>query len=150
MKTKTRGFSIKLLFALLAIVLSLTLTACFGDEDETTTTTTTAAVSGSLSLSLSQTSVKSDNSDSTTITATVLDTNNAAIEAVTMRFSSTAGQLSVPSAETDTNGQAEVTFSSGTSDKSNQVATITATVSGLDPRQIPVQITGSTITLFTP
>ena len=101
----------------------------------------------SLSLELSQTSVKSDNSDSATVTATLLDENNAVLPLNTVEFSSTGGQLSASSVDTDINGQAQVTFSSGTTDKSNRIVTITATVAGVNPRQIPAQITGTTITL---
>jgi hypothetical protein len=113
---------------------------------------TGATVAGSdsiLSLALSQTSVKSDNSDSATITATLVDVNNAALSGITVAFSSSGGQLSASSADTDDNGQAQVTFSSGTIDKSNRVATVTATVPAVQPRQIPIQITGTTITLST-
>jgi hypothetical protein len=103
----------------------------------------------SISLRISQTTVKSDNSDQTTITATVLDTNNAVMEGVTVTFSATGGQFnSSANVATDANGDAQVTFSAG-ADASNQVVTITATVDGLNPRQIPVQIVGSTITLST-
>jgi len=108
-----------------------------------------AGSASTVSLALSQTTVKSDNSDSATVTATVLDVNNAALPSITVAFSSTGGQLSASSADTDTNGQAQVTFSSGTTDRSNRVVTITATVAGIDPRQIPVQITGTTLTLST-
>ncbi len=104
---------------------------------------------GTVSLALSQTSVKSDNSDSSTITAAVLDANNAALSEIAVAFASTGGQLSASSVDSDINGQAQVTFSSGTTDRSNRVVTITGTVAGIDPRQIPIQITGTTITLST-
>ncbi len=108
-----------------------------------------AGSASTVSLALSQTSVKSDNSDSATVTATVLDVNNAALSGITVAFSSTGGQLSASSVDADANGESQVTFSSGTTDKSNHVVTITATVAGIDPRQIPVQIAGTTITLST-
>ena len=103
----------------------------------------------SLSLGISQTSVKSDNSNSSTVTATVLDGNNAVIEGITVSFTASGGQISAPSAVTDANGQAKIIFSSGTSDPTNRTATITATVSGLTPETIPIQVTGSTLTLST-
>jgi len=102
-----------------------------------------------LSLSLSETSVKSDNSDSSTITATVLDNNNAVIEGIPVAFTSNGGQLSSSIVGTDANGEAQVTFSSGTVEKKNQTVTIEAAVSGLAPKQIPIQITGTGITLST-
>lgn len=151
MKTKKGRLYTKLSIFLFISILVLTFTACFSDEETTTTTggTTTTTTPGILSLALSQTSVLSDNLDSSTITATVLDTNNAALEGVMVSFSSTGGQLNTAFIVTDTNGQGQVTFSSGTLDKSNRVVTITATVSGLAPAQIPIQIRGTTITLST-
>jgi hypothetical protein len=114
-----------------------------------TTTVEYTATPASLSLGLSQASVQSDNSDSSTITATVLDANFAVVEGITVTFTSDGGQLSSASGETDVNGEAIVDFSSGTTDRSNRVVTITAAVSGLAPRQIPIQVTGTTLTLVT-
>lgn len=108
-----------------------------------------AAVSDVLSLSTSQTSVKSDNSDSATITATVLDANKVPVSGATVLFSATGGQISATSVTTDANGQAKILFSSGTVEKKNQTVTITATVQGLASKQIPIQITGTNITLTT-
>jgi len=113
----------------------------------TLTLTSGSGIPASLSLSVSQTSVKSDNSDSSTVTATVLDINNAALEGVLVSFSATGGQLSAASAQTNASGQAQITFSSGTTDRSNRTVTITATVTGLAPQSIPVQIVGSTLTI---
>ncbi len=107
------------------------------------------ATPASLSLGLSQATVQSDNSDSSTITATVLDANFAVVEGITVTFTSNGGQLSAPSCDTDVNGEAIVSFSSGTTDRSNRVVTITATVPGLPSAQIPVQVTGTTLTLVT-
>ncbi|MBN1833567.1 MAG: Ig-like domain-containing protein [Deltaproteobacteria bacterium] len=107
------------------------------------------ATPASLSLGLSQATVRSDNSDSSTITATVLDANFAVVEGITVTFTSNGGQLSTPSCDTDIHGEAIVDFSSGTTDRSNRVVTITATVPGLPSAQIPVQVTGTTLTLVT-
>ena len=100
-----------------------------------------------LALALSQISVKTDNSDSTTITATVLDKDFAVIPNIPVSFTSDGGQLSASLVETDKNGQATVVFSSGTIDKSNRVVNITAKVATLDPKIIPVQVVGSTLIL---
>ena len=108
--------------------------------------TTTSSVT-SISLATTSTSVKSDNSNSATVTATVLDTSNAAVSGVTVTFSTSGGQLSASSAVTDDSGQAAVVFSSGTSDPTNRTATVTATVSGVTPVQIPIIVTGSTLTI---
>ncbi len=122
-----------------------------GDDGDSTTTDTngsTTVVPDKISLATSQVSVKSDNLDFATITATVLDINNAVVEGVTVSFSANEGQISYASVDTDENGKAEITFSSGT-DKTNRTATITAQVTGLSPVQIPIQITGTTISLST-
>ena len=100
-----------------------------------------------LALSLSQISVKTDNSDSTTVTAIVLDANYSVIEGIPVSFTADGGQLSSSLVETDADGQAQVIFSSGTTDQSNAIINITADVPGLDPEVIPVQVIGSTVTL---
>lgn len=100
-----------------------------------------------LALSLSQLSVKTDNSDSTIVTSTVVDSDFAVIEGIPVTFRADGGQLSNSLVETDVNGQAQVTFSSGTTNRSNATVNITATVAGLDPQVIPVQVVGSTLTL---
>jgi len=110
---------------------------------------TQTAAPGYISMALSQTTVKSDNSDSALVTATVLDENRAVIQNLTVSFSVDAGQLTKSSVLTDSEGQAQTTFSSGTMEPSNQIATITAAVSGLNPVQIPVQIIGSMLNAST-
>ncbi len=117
------------------------------DSTPTDEPTEITIASGTLSLSASQTSVLSDNSDSATITAIVLDDNNAVVEGVRVTFSTSGGQLSASTAITDANGEAKINFSAGTVEQSNQTVTITATVTNLTPRQIPIQVTGTTITL---
>lgn len=52
-------------------------------------------------------------------------------------------------ARTDVYGEVKAYFSSGTINRSNQTATITASVANLNSAQIPIQITGTTITLST-
>ena len=104
-------------------------------------------VSG-ISLATSQGSVSTDNSDSTTITATVLDANNAALKDTTVSFGATSGSLTAPSVVTDENGQAAVIFSCGNLDNSNRTSTITAVSSSVS-RQVAIQITGTTLELTT-
>jgi hypothetical protein len=104
-------------------------------------------VSG-ISLSTSQGSVSTDNSDSTTITATVLDSNNAALKDTTISFKASSGTLNAPSVVTDENGQATVIFSCGNLDNSNRTSTITATA-GSASSQISILITGTTLDLET-
>lgn len=99
-----------------------------------------------ISLRSSSSSVRSDNSDSSIITATVLDADNSVLKGVTVRFNTDFGQISAASVETDEHGEARINFQSGTVDPSNQVATITGRVSNLTS-MVPVQILGSTLEL---
>lgn len=107
-----------------------------------------------LSLGASTNTVKSDNSDSAIITAVVLDADRAPIKGITVFFSTVAedgtagaGQISASSLVTDENGEAEVQFSAGVGDKRNQIVTIEATVDGIGSKQIPIQVTGSYLTV---
>lgn len=118
-------------------------------EPEQPPSDSNSAVTAAVSLSTSQVSIKSDNSDNATITATVLDANNAVVPGVAVAFSASGGQLTASAAQTDALGKATVILSSGTADPSNRIATVTATVTGITPAQIPVQISGSTITIAT-
>jgi len=148
----------------LSIVLALILSACgnapsgVGAASSTATTASSATPASTVTpsttptqigLSLSKTSIKTDNADSTTITAVVLDAGNAAVQNATVNFTATGGQLSAASAVTDVTGKATTVLTSGLL-KSNQTATVTGTVSGVTPTlssQVPVQMSGTTIGL---
>jgi hypothetical protein len=108
----------------------------------------TGGLVSAISLATSTSLISTDNSDSTTITATLLDANNAALKDTTVSFKATSGTLSAPSVVTDENGQAAVIFSCGNLDNSNRTSTITAT-SGAASRQASIQITGTTLELTT-
>lgn len=108
------------------------------------TTGGTAAVA-TLQLSGTPTTVKSDNSDSSTISILAVSATNSAVANATITLTTDTGLLSASSVITDATGKATVTFSAGVSDKSNRTATITATA-GTGTANIPVQITGSTVT----
>lgn len=142
---------LKTIFALLVLAF---MGGCGGSDAFTSSgnsgpATPGATSSGATSVSLNTTkgSIKSDNIDSATITATVLDANNAALSGVTVAFSASGGQLSAANVVTDALGKASVTFSSGSNDPSNRTSTVTATVAGVTPAQIPVGITGSTLAI---
>jgi len=116
-----------------------------------------------ISISTSQVSVKSDDSDFATLTATVLDADNAVVENATVAFSADGGTLSPdpesqgdtsqdgPKSEvkTDESGKAKIRFSSGSIEKSNRVVSITAKVGGVSSVQIPITVGGTTVSLGT-
>jgi hypothetical protein len=101
-----------------------------------------------ISLGTSAVAVKSDNTSFATVTATILDASNAVIEGAEVTFKATGGAISAAKVTTNADGQAPVTFRSGTQDQSNQVVTLTATdtTSGKSA-QIPIQVTGSTLAM---
>ena len=119
MKTKylRYGFMIILIMCAFALIVSCG-PAGGGLDDEETTTEETAtiepveiAAAASISLTTSQTTVQSDNSDSATITATVLDEDHAVMQGLTVSFSADGGQINASSVDTDENGQAQILFS---------------------------------------
>lgn len=141
---KNTGFSASFL---LAASISL-LAGCGGGGTAGTTTTTTGSattVNDAIALGTSVTSIKTDNSDSATLTATPT-ASNAVLPGVIVTFSTTSGNLSALTATSDATGKAIVTLSSGASDFSNRTATVTATANG-KTASIPVLISGSTLTL---
>ena len=107
-----------------------------------------------ITLGTSANTVKTDNSNSATITTVVLDADRAPVEGISVSFTTTsedgtsgAGQISASSLLTDEDGKVEVQFSAGVGDKRNQIVTIEANVEGLSPKQIPIQVTGSYLTV---
>lgn len=115
--------------------------------DEEPTDDTVVAVPKSMSVSLSQKTVKTDESDSCTITVTVLDEDRVGIPEQEVAFSASGGVLSASTVETDTaTAKAEAVFTAGP-DKENKTITVTVTVEGLDPVLVPIQLTGTAISL---
>jgi len=102
-----------------------------------------------MSISTSKTSVKSDNSEQAEIKVIVLDENNFVLPGIRVSFDASGGQLKIINDVTDDNGKASAYFSSGTVDQNNHTVVITASISNLTPVQIPVRISGSTVTLET-
>lgn len=134
---------------IIAILLSFAVISITGCNQGGGTTVAGAAPSVSaLSLSTTQITVNSDNLDSATITATVLDSNNAIMENVTINFTATSGQLSAASGVTDSSGSTQITFTSGSANPSNQTVTIIASA-GTTSATIPIQITGNLVSIFT-
>lgn len=103
----------------------------------------------SVSLRVSKREVKSDNSDSAEIIATVLDENNAAMNNVQVEFTAARGKLDASIVSTDEKGEATVNFSSGSDNPYNGTVYIAATVVGVGSATTPVDIIGSTVTIET-
>ncbi len=128
--------------------------ACGGGGAKSPDTTTpppptaTAQVA-SLALQRSAAGVKSDDSDTSTITVTALDTNGGVVQGAAVQFNVATGILIPGSVVTDVNGKGNVGFSSGSTDISTRTATITASANGVST-QIPILISGSTIDVTSP
>lgn len=105
-------------------------------------------VPASMLPSLSQGAVKSDNTDSSTITALLLDENHAPVSDINVFFSADGGIIR-PASQivTDGNGEASVVFSAGTTNSANKVVNVTMSVSGLSDMVVPVRIIGTTMAL---
>ena len=147
--------SIKPILIILFLLYTLAFLGCGGSLDKPSSSSSDSgsgavviATPASIKLSANPTSVKTDDLSTATITATVLDSSNAAIKGYTVTFSTTGGKLNASSAVSDDNGKANVTFSSGTVDLTNRVVMVTG-VAGSLSSQIPLTINGSTITLST-
>ena len=121
---------------------------------DSTTGTNGAAASGvpvtttvaSLQISGLPTTIKSDNSNTATITVIAASASNATVPDAVITIGADTGLLNAQTVTTDVAGKASVTFSSGTANKANRTATITAT-SGAATALLPVQIVGSTLAL---
>ena len=151
----------KLVYVLVVFAVVFNLTSCGPAPTKITEPTTPppsptnpsptnpTSIPAQIALSASSASVKSDNSTSSDVTATVLDADNAVVADATVVFSVSGGQISSASGVTDANGDAIVTFKAGVK-KVNQVATLTATLAGVTPAvsaQIPIKIVGSVVAL---
>ena len=117
-----------------------------GGSSSSSSTTTTSKPVASILLTTSQSKIKSDGSDSTTVKATALDADHAAIAKAVITFKADSGALSAGSVTAGTDGAATVTFTAGSADPSSRTATITASVGSVS-QQIPVVINGATISV---
>ena len=136
-------FSMPILLAMVVAILA----GCGAGGASTASTSggTTTVTNDAISLATSVTSIKTDNSTSATLTATVTKFN-AVVQGIIVTFSTSSGNLSALTATSDSAGKATVILSSGASDFSNRTATVTATAGGFSAN-IPVLINGSTLAL---
>lgn len=104
------------------------------------------ALPSQMVISTDSTTILSDNSTVATITVTALDNVNVVVPGATITFASDGGVLSAGSVVTDANGQAIVTLSAGT-DKTNQTILVTASTVGATNVQVPVAVTGTTVSI---
>ena len=97
-------------------------------------------------------SIPSDGSSDATITAYVRDANNALLQGVAVTFSASSGGVAPSTATTNSSGAATTTLSTA-GDASLRTITVTATVSGLTPSTVAVQVAagggGTTVQLGT-
>jgi len=138
---------------------ALVLAACGGSDDKafvgssssssSSSASSTGSAAANVTVSSSSATIPADGSATATISALVRDSNNVALQGVTVAFSSTAGSLQVTQATTDATGTATATLSaSGATSGTNITVTATAgTVSG--KASIGVVASQQTLTLLT-
>lgn len=134
-----------------SLLLATAIAALAGCSDNTastgaTTTTTTSSTVAGIQLSGAPTTIKTDNSNTSTITVTAVSATNAMVPNAIITIGADTGLLNTSIVTTDATGKATATFSSGTFSKANRTATLTATA-GAATALLPVQIVGSTLTL---
>lgn len=131
---------------LLASAVAL-LTGC-GDGGTVAGTTSVGANNtvATLQISGAPTTVQSDGSTTSLITVAAVSTTNSSIAGAVVTLVTDTGLLSASTVTTDSTGKATLTFSSGTANKDNRTATITATA-GTASALLPVQVVGSTLAL---
>ncbi len=144
-KTVAKKLTITLLCFIFAIVWGELIGCSKIDDDEVDDTSEVSV--NSISLSTTNAFVKSDNSDSVTLSAMALDENNGVISNVAIQFSATGGVLGASSVLTDESGIAETTFSSGNLDPSNQTVSVTASASKVNSVMLPIQIVGTNLSI---
>ncbi len=138
------GIAVASLCSLIAGTAQVTVTSSGTSQRITVGFVVPTDIPATLALAADKTTVKSDDSNSAAITATVRAESTAVITGVPVTFTATGGEISASSAETDENGRAQVTFSAG-DDRQNHTVTITASVSGLEDRFVEVAIVGTTV-----
>lgn len=128
---------------------SLTVTATAGTVSGTATVGV-VALQQALSVATDSPQIPSDNSKSAAITAQLTDANNNALSGVTVKFTTpTAGVLTVTQAVTDASGLAKATLAAGT-DPTNRRIVVTASAGSAAPASVPVDVTGTTLSLTGP
>ncbi|MFA6312565.1 MAG: Ig-like domain-containing protein [Sterolibacterium sp.] len=145
-------FHLFLAGALTAALVSLT--GCGGGGGATgSTPPSTTPTAASIILSSSTASIKTDGSNSTTITAHVVDANNLPVSGATVRFSATGGTLGVSSGVSSTSGEVTISYSAlsstGSVNAADRTETITATVVGTSvSAQLPIKVSSTALLLI--
>lgn len=117
-----------------------------GGSTSSPSTPGTAKPVASILLTANPLKVKSDGTDFTTLTATALDADNAAVSKATINFKADSGALSAGSVIAGTDGTAKVTFTAGSADPTSRTVIVTASVGSIT-QQIPIVVSGATISV---
>ncbi len=127
---------------------NLTVTATSGSVSGTANVAV-VALQQTLSISTDSPQINSDGSRAAVITAQLSDSNNNALSGVTVHFTPSSGVLTVTQAVTDASGIAKASLTAGT-DPTNRRITVTATAGTATAVTVPVDVTGTTLSLSGP
>ena len=135
-----------------SVLAALALAACGGGSscdgsfaNSCSSNTTPPPVIGSLTVRTDLPQIKSDGTESATITALVKDASNNVMTGIAVAFKSDTGSLVPIQGTTDANGLATASLDAG-SDPSNRTITVTASV-GTTTATVAVAVSGTTLDL---
>lgn len=143
--------------SLMTLAVTLVLAACGGSGsgfsndgsvDPTDPTDPTGPEIAAVTVLASSPTIPSDNTQTVQINVVVRDTNNVAVEGITVIMSTDSGFLTIDNAVTDASGIATATLNNG-GDPTNRPITVTADASGVTA-SVTVNVVGTDLSLTGP
>lgn len=128
---------------------TITVTARVGTTVSGSTNVGVVAISQSLALTTDAPQIPSDATREATITALLRGANNQALPSVAVNFEASSGVISPATATTDANGRATAKLNAAT-DPTNRRITVTARTAGGTSATIPVDVTGTALSVTGP
>ncbi len=126
---------------------AITVTATSGSASGNVTVNV-VSIQQTISLTTDLPQIPSDGSKSATITALVRDANNNFVSGVAVSFNADSGGLTVTQGTTNASGIATATLSTA-NDPTNRIIHVTASA-GSATQTLPIQVTGTTLTVTGP
>lgn len=129
---------------------TITVTARVGTNNVSgSTNVSVVAISQTLSLATDSAQIPSDGTRDATITALLRGANNQALSGIAVNFEATSGVVTPATATTDANGRATAKVNAAT-DPTNRRITVTARTASGTASTIPVDVTGTALSVTGP